>query len=141
MWWVVAAWVAASVVAIVVILWKKWLPVHKTESTEFRKWPKPSTPEDLDEEVAKFIQITGLCPYCHSSLMEGPRGGMMQNLHCSAMDTCNSRFNVATEWREGYPLPPIGQYLGPLPDEVRVAMRVKQLKDITLEGIANAPKH
>lgn len=124
-WWWLLGWFVLAVLLLVAFCSGRWQPLHDEDSAPIRKWPKPLPGESMPEDAVKFAQLTGQCPFCHADLQPGPRGGVMQNMFCLG---CNSRTNIATLVREGWTLPPIGQYLGPVPEELRLELFKNQVQ-------------
>lgn len=109
-WWVVVALACVAAYA-TMHMFSKAAERQEKETTPIQFWPKPEPGDDLPAEAIKFMQITKLCPFCHTDLLAGPRGGSTQNFFCSNI-VCNSRFNIM-------PLPPehpnsfpFGQFMG-----------------------------
>jgi hypothetical protein len=91
-------------------------------------WPRPDQPCELEDDVVEFMQEHTLCPYCHSLLVPGPRGGLSGNYFCTDPD-CNSRFNYidapTKQWGNA-PLPRWGQFTGECPPEYIEELRNEQ---------------
>lgn len=59
-------------------------------------------------ELATFYGL-GRCPFCEGvSFLNGPRGGLMQNIQCCS---CAARINIVPGPVMGLPPPHIGQVL------------------------------
>lgn len=58
------------------------------------KWERPEGGFiSLEEAQVRFMWEHSKCPYCHSSIYQGPQGGLSRNYFCGNPD-CNSRFNI-----------------------------------------------
>lgn len=82
------------------------------------RWPKPEGVGDgfvdMTEPQLRHIYQNATCPYCNGDLYDGPSGGMMRNMFCENVDTCDSRFNVGDRGLGSFL--PVGQFTGPCPD-------------------------
>lgn len=112
---------------------------HNKVTAEYRRWEKPGIGDTLELEAVKLMQVAKICPFCLTDLLQGPGGQMSRNFYCKD-PACNSRFNIVDlppehpQWR------PWGQYLGPLPDDVLIDLRLRQAHKIVTEGINDAPQ-
>ena len=77
------------------------------------QWARPegNTWVDLTQEQVIFINTTGTCPYCKTSVYGGPSGGASQNLYCGNIE-CNTALNVSE-------MIPWGQFIGGVPKNFR----------------------
>ncbi len=121
-WWLVLA--LACVVAYTMMrMFSKAVDRNKRDTALLKFWAKPEPGDDLPANAIKFMQITKSCPFCHTELLAGPRGGVTQNFFCSNV-VCNSRFNIM-------PLPPdhphsfpFGQFMGPCTEDQLAEIQV-----------------
>lgn len=126
--------VGALVAYALMRMFTKAVDTQEKETAPVLFWVKPEPGDDLPADAIKFMQVTKECPFCHSPLLNGPRGGSTQNFSCSNY-VCNSRFNIM-------PLPPdhpnsfpFGQYMGANPEDVLIEIRERQVAKAALTDI------
>lgn len=129
----ISVWVVIAVALVILFGMGRIRAHHHPDSAPLRKWSSHYQPGDhLPDDIIHWMQTTGHCPYCSEMLLDGPRGGIMQNLYCVG---CNSAFNIAMLLPEEAKragvrgLPPIGQYIGTIPDDRREELGVVKFKN------------
>lgn len=105
------------------------------------KWDRPNNGSltDLTQEQVEFMWENSQCPYCHSSLFEGPSGGLSMNMFCGNPD-CDSRFNitlpgfVASPTGDSASIPAWGEFTGSCPPHFLQWRREELAKVVEVEG-------
>jgi len=106
---------------------------------DYKRWPKPVIGDGLHEEAVKLMQVAHICPFCLADLLAGPGSRMSRNFYCTD-PRCNSRFNILDLPPEHPQWKPWGQYLGPLPDDVLIDLRLRQMEAAVRETINDDEK-
>lgn len=101
---------------------------------QLRFWGKPEPGDDLPAEAIYYMGTANACPFCHTGLKEGPRGGATQNFFCRNI-VCNSRFNISRQ--PGHL--PFGQYVGAVPDDILAEIEEERVAAVLLESVDRWP--